>query len=202
MYKNEKYEEFIEIYSIGKQFGYLRNNVKEHVDSGAIGAWGLAMVGYAIHSIGLFIKGWTSLLMILIGTPLYIVWIIYLSQNPSKSGRSSDAAKRLDSYYEGNEIENLMQYLSTHYTFETSLLSWRTSFAMFVLTTWVGHVIGAIGSSDKDVENMMTTILTQYSLSLIMLAFTISKMMIYRKDRIVMAISDIKKYDFCKHEFK
>lgn len=202
MYKNDKYEKFIELYSIGKQFGYLRNNVREHVDSGAIGAWCLAMLGYTIYSIGLFVKGWLSLLMILIGTPLYIAWIIYLSQNTSNSRQSNDTGKMLEKYYKDDEIKNLMYYLSTHYTFEISALSWRNSFAMFVFTTWVGYVIGLISNSDKNVENMIISILTQYSFSLVMLAFTVSKMMIHRKDRIVMAIRDIKKYNFDKLEFK
>lgn len=202
MFTEPEYESFVELYSIGKTFTFARNNFREHIDSGAIGAWVVSMIGFCIYFVGVFTKGLISFAAIAYGTPLIIVWGIYMSQNPSKSGQRQHVKNKLNYFYENNKINSLMQYLSSHYLFESSLLSWRKGVGVFMATLWLGYILGSIGNRNKELDYFLTSLLTQWALALTCFTYLVSTILIYRIDRIAMGMMDIKKYDFINKKFQ
>lgn len=202
MYKDQYFESFIELYSIGKLVVFARNNVMEHINTGAIGVWAVSMIGYASYCVGLFTRGWVSIAVMAFGTPLIMGWGIYLSQNPTRSGQRQHIADALVAYLGDNKMNELTSYLSSQYNIESSTMSWRNGIGMFLGILWLGYAVGLIGGRNTDVEFLLSSILLQSAVCLIILAFLISTLSVHRIDRIVMAMKDIKNFDFDSKRFR
>lgn len=196
MYTDDKYERFIELYNIGKVPKYAKANIKEHHNRGVSAFWVMSLLGFVLYEISLFIKGWIALPMIAAGTPLVIAWGIYTARTPSSSGQRSEVTLMLTQYYENKEMNNLMQYLSAHYIFENYSLSWRKGLGMTLLSLAIGYVIGSIGTQNKELDQLLISILMQSAIALLAFAYLITILQLYRIDKIATAMQDIKKFNF------
>jgi hypothetical protein len=202
MFTDPQFESFIDLYSIGKAITFARNNVMEHIDTGAIGGWAVSMLGFVIYCVGVFTPGWFSLVVLAFGTPLIMAWAIYLSRTPSKAGQRQAVTAALTIFYNNGQMNELMSYLSSHYTFESSALSWRKGIGAFLGVLWLGYIIGVIGSRNSDMETLLSSVLLQSTVCLSLFAFLISTVLVRRLDRIVIAMKDIQKFDFRTKQLK
>lgn len=195
MFTDDKYEKFIELYNIRRFPKYAKANIKEYFDRGVSAFWVMSLLGFVLYEISLFIKGWIALPMIAAGTPLVIAWGIYIARTPSYSGHKNEVKGMLIQFHENDEMNDLMQYLATHYTFENHSLSWRKGLGMTLLSLTIGYVIGSIGTQNKELDHLLISILMQSAIALIAFAYLITILQLYRIDKIVMAMQDIKKFN-------
>ncbi|HEX9022499.1 MAG TPA: hypothetical protein VF799_01535 [Geobacteraceae bacterium] len=202
MHYDSKFEEFLELYNVKRAPIYARANFKARREQGVVGFLIIFLIGVCFYTASLWVKNFLAIPLFLTGVTLIVTWGIFAARTPTGAGLTTAVTKKLSSFYEDGEVNCLMQYLSTQYTFEIFKPSWRNSIGIFLFSISFGDIIGSINLENKDAGFMISSILIQSVLTLIPFAYLVTALKLCRVDKIVMAMQDIKNFDFEEKRFK